>query len=374
MKKFKALLLLGCCLVWFTACGNSGTDSTESASATESVDSTESDYEFTYYGKDNPEVDYDIDECVTKLGDYKGINITTTAYEEITDDVVNQYIVDQLADYPIDTPIDRTTIKEDDYLRVTRDGEEDSELFSVADSGDDNIAILIKAKVGDTVTTTNTSDEDTTYTFTINSVVDYHSITDISELTDDYISENTGYDTAEEFITLSKNFLEGYNQNQISIDCINAVVENSEMIIPDELVTYYVNEDLADMDYYCFENGYDSLDTYLSYYGYTVDSYISELQDSYQTYLKQNFVCEAINKAENLEDNDTDYSLYKEVMYKLSGYTSEDEFMETVDNEDEFKEDYSNIFKPFLFIANNAKKITYSGTFLNTSEDDSNEE
>jgi trigger factor len=333
-------------------------EATTEADATASPEATSSTYKYTYYGKDYDEIEYDVLDYV-KLGQYKGINVTTSVKNEVSDSDMNSYILDIFSETPIDIPISRKTIKKNDYLRVTRDGETDSELFSVAESGSANIKLLKKAKVGDTVTITNPSDNSTTYTFKINSVVDYHTLTDVSEITDDYLTSNSSFTSVSDMKKKVKRYLEGSNMNTLSGDCVSVVISNSEIKIPKGLLKYYMNIELASIDKTAGEAESESLDSYLQLVqGVTLKEYKRTLKKSLQSWIKQQLICEAIQEKENLKDSDSEYNEYCELVAKIQGYESGDALLEALGGTDSLKEDYSKTFKQLNFIMKNAN-ITY---------------
>jgi hypothetical protein len=385
MKKLKLVLCLTCLVAISTGCGNSTgvstkdvsqvTDSAIETDESEDTETTEittadgsttavtldgnSSYNFTYYTQDNPEVEYNIEDCV-KLGKYKGIDVETSSVKTITKKIVDDYIVSQLQEMTITEDIKRKTIKKDDYLRVTREDETDSELFSVADSGKKNIKKLVKAKVGDTVTITSTEDNETTYTFEINNVLKKIEINSIADVTDDLVKKNSSYKTLKQFERFCKRYLVAVNKNTLSSECMDIIVNNSEINVPDGLVDYYKNIELADIDYTAATNGYVSFETYIvSLYGMTVDDFLEELETSVEAWVDQQLICEAIQAKEKLEDSDSEYKEYCNLIAQLQGYSTLKALYNAIGSKDALKEDYSKTFKQLNFVMKNAN-IIYS--------------
>ena len=360
----KLFLVLGVSLLCFsfTACSSNKKkdDSNKKVEASAEPETSASSFDFKYYGKDNPEVKYDIKDCV-KLGKYKGISVKTSAIKDISRKEINDYIVSALADSSVENRLDRKEIKKDDYLRVTRDGDEETSLFHVSESGDENIKILTQHKVGDTVTIKNKDDENTEYTFKIEYVVELHTIKDISEVTEDILKEKTPFTKLKDLRAYLKKVLVARSENQVGLDCMKVVINNSKITVPDGLVDYYTNGVLASMEKYCADNGISNLDTYiLSQYNKSVDDYIASLNESNEYFVKQLLICKAISEKEKIKGNDKLYDKYVEYTAYLSGFENKESFLSSV-NEDEVKEQYNTVYIPLSFVVENAK-VTYTSS------------
>ena len=119
-KRVIALLLCMTTALSFGACGNNNkqTDTQESASE-------------VFDGKSSANMDINLEKQVTKLGDYKGIDVTIQGNYDVTDKQVEESILSLLPYYGI-TGVevkDHDTVKEGDYVKIDYTGYLDGEAF-----------------------------------------------------------------------------------------------------------------------------------------------------------------------------------------------------------------------------------------------------
>ena len=340
----RRLIVVLCFILVFSlsGCKNSGS----SATVNKATNDTNKDYEFTYYGLDNPEVTYDIKDTI-KSCNYIGVVVDSSLPSRITDKAVDDAILEDLSKLDFYKEMDRKIIKSDDYLYVTRDGESKREVYSVAESGNKNINLLTSHKVGDTVTVTS---EDNEIKIHIDSVVEHYNITDMSQLTDSWLSENTKYDSFDIVKAEYKEHLEAERWNNLSIECVIALLEASDIDVSDELIHYNVLKSLSELDYQVYSMGISSLDYYLAVVeGTTVDEYEEQLIQSYAVSLGQNMICQYVRQNEELSYTESDFKEFKD-WYNLMGGI--------IDTDKDLKEYFETVYLPLKFIVDRAE-ISY---------------
>ncbi|MGN0383924.1 MAG: FKBP-type peptidyl-prolyl cis-trans isomerase [Eubacterium sp.] len=320
---------------------------------------------------------YNVDKYIT-LCDYKGLDGELDKVE-ITDEDVDDYINDLLVSYE---EVDRKA-KEGDYLSVNFtgyvDGEVDNDIsdsewdmcigqYDIFEEFDD---AMVGAKTGDTVTVEcdtvsewygeEYEDITVTYEVYVNSVSEEV----YGELTDDWVYENYGYDTVDEFREEVYNSLYDYDYEDalynMQYSLFEKVVENSEMNgYPDELYEEKAAEINAENEYYAEMYGVD-VDEYLEECGYTEN----DLKEEIELLIKEELVIQAIMKAEKIEVTEEDYQAeleeYEDYIADY-GYDTMEEF--EADNEEMIREEVK-MGKILSVLSENAKI-----TEVETTEDD----
>lgn len=148
------------------------------------------------------------------LGDLSNLSVNQYTYE-ITDEMVEQSIREELESYGEETEVDRAAQEGDVVyfdMTSTAGGDETSAAtestyitLGSEEFGADFDAKIIGASTGDTLTFSIDYDEDTWYEEWMNQTVDFTvAITSICEVTvpeygDDYVSEYTDYSTTDEY-------------------------------------------------------------------------------------------------------------------------------------------------------------------------------
>lgn len=306
----------------------------------------------------------DIDEYIT-LGEYKGVEADQTKVE-ITEDDVDAYIDEEMTNY---VEAEREA-KSGDYVVVDYtvyiDGEE-SEDWSDEDVGmeigqyelyaefDD---ALLGAKTGDTVEVEvdfsayddSLADSETKCEI---QVINVYEIV-IEDITDDYVKENTDYETVEEYRDavydeLYEEEYDGaveemkYSAWQTAMD--NAVLND----YTDEMYDDQYEVFISDIQYYAEMFGYeDDVDTFMEEWGYTDD----DIKTGVEEYIKQNLLCQAIAAAEGIEVSDDEYQAGLEELALEYGYDDAEAFAEDYDTEE--VREYLLLEKVMSFVADNA--------------------
>ena len=167
MKKRVVILFL--CMTMVLSMGACGTDSDKKASTQQGTQETASE---VFDGPHSAQMKLDLSKLVTKLADYKGIDVTISGNYDVTDDQVEQNLMSLLSYYGI-TGVevkDRDTVQKNDYVKVDYTGYLDGDAFDGGSATDTMIDVanncdatqktnyidgfsdgLVGAKVGDEV-------------------------------------------------------------------------------------------------------------------------------------------------------------------------------------------------------------------------------
>jgi trigger factor len=331
-KLLSALLVFGMLGGLLTGCGNTTSDSSDTIST---------DTLLSYY-------DFDIDDYVT-LCDYKNLSIDLEDSYEVTDDTVNAYVNMYLQYYADYTELDKTTVEDGDIVNIDYVGTIDGEEFDGGSATGTNLEIgsdsfidgfedgLIGKEVGDTVVLDlkfaddywdeDKQGQDVEFTVTINSIMEEVVYT-YDTLTDEYASENLGYDTAQEYIDGVKSDLESSAESQKESDIqstlLSKLVDESEINIPDSYMTSYTEQIMSQVNTYA-ESLDMTMEEYVqTYEGYdTIDEFEDGLADQLTNEVQQQMVLDAIIKKEGRTITQDGYDDF--VNYYLSLYGMEED-------------------------------------------------
>ena len=232
-----------------------------------------------------------------KLGDYDGIEVTKYTYE-ITDDMVQEEIQEELTDAGEEASTDAPSEDGDTvYLNLTSkvEGEdEDSEpeetlvTLGQEEYGADFDKELTGVSTGDTNEFSITFGDDIWEESWIGKKVDFTAEvtdvtrTDIPEYTDDYVKENCGYDSKEEYEAAVKEYLESSYEDQSYYDEIEAMMteclNRTEFSgYPDDLFESCKEEAMSTYSMFAGEDG--DISDVLDMFGITEDDIKSEAEN-----------------------------------------------------------------------------------------------
>ena len=232
-----------------------------------------------------------------KLGDYDGIEVTKDTYE-ITDDMVQEEIQEELTDAGEEASTDAPSEDGDTvYLNLTSkvEGEdEDSEpeetfvTLGQEEYGADFDKELTGVSTGDTKEFSITFGDDIWEESWIGKKVDFTAEvtdvtrTDIPEYTDDYVKENCGYDSKEEYEAAVKEYLESSYEDQSYYDEIEAMMteclNRTEFPgYPDDLFESCKEEAMSSYSMFAGEDG--DISDVLDMFGITEDDIKSEAEN-----------------------------------------------------------------------------------------------
>lgn len=301
-------------------------------------------------------IEYDINDYV-KLGAYTGLDVVESITNVTDDDV--QYYLDTMVDNAItyNEITDRNVIEGDritiDYTR-TVEGEEDQTQSdfvlklgngSMPDAFEEKmIGLNTEGSLGFTIdeeVSTDSVDEEGNTTTETKTVSAHYEVTlkkieeeIVPELTDEFVAENSDYDTIEAYKDAKRAELEESNaesaKSTAQSELLNMIVEASEISGTPAFV-YNMN----------YNSICQSYTTYASYFGYDLETYMSaagvtydDLKTDAVEMTKQTLVIEAICKSANIDITDEQFDENLEMYVTDYGYESKDAVLEAFTHEE----------------------------------------
>lgn len=350
-KRMIALLLCMTTVFAMTGCGNGSNGSQKGTEAT-----TESSVQETYNGPSSAQMDIDLSKQVTKLADYKGIDVTITGDYDVTDEQVNERTLALLNYRGVKGAevTDRDTVQDGDLVLVDYTGYHNNEAFDGGSATDVMIDVsnnceatqqtgyidgfsdgLIGAKVGEETSSdvkfpdeySNNPDlagEMTTFKFKVKGI--YKALT-LDDLTDAQVKKNFSdaqIETKEDLIKNVRAMMESQASSNKSQDTVNKVqnymLDNSEVTIPDE----YLEARLAEYQaQYTRDNVGDTqtLEEYLQANNTTLADMQKTWKTSLEKQIKLEFIFDRIAELEGLEIDQDKYEQF--IDYIISSGNSE---------------------------------------------------
>ncbi|MCC8044684.1 MAG: hypothetical protein LIP12_04195 [Clostridiales bacterium] len=345
MKRKILLLLIGtAAAITLSACGNNTETEEAETTAPETTVSAGAEETEETLASITPS-DYlveDADNYITAES-LDGLEATQYTYE-VTDDMIQEQMEEDLYLYREETEVDRAAASGDVIyleLTVTVEGSDDSytesTYFSLgeAEYGEDFDEALIGASAEDTLSFDITFAEDTSSsTFideewdgqTVHFEAKIESVCEVTdpEYTDEYISENTEYATLEEYETALRETLEAEYEEISYSDVLDTLFyaaldlcEISE--IPDDLYDSCREETLA--SYAAFLDTTDE-EEILAEFDLTEEDLEAEAEELAQRRLLISYLCET----NDIEVTEEDYISYVEEYADYYGYDSAVDF------------------------------------------------
>ena len=297
-----------------------------------------------------PEVipyDYDLSEYI-KVADYKELPYYV-ALAEVTDEDLETEIQNTLKSASVTENVEEGVVEDGDVVNISFEGRIDGETFEGGSSDSYDVTIgttsmidgfiegLIGQPIGSTVTLDLQFPEDyqsaevagkpVVFDVTLN----YKKVTTVPELTDDFVKENTDYETVEEFreglraeLTESRQKSIDSSMNQEMWDY---VVANSEVLqYPGpELANALAQADTMEEQYkqQAASYGIEWAD-YLSMFMGTDEEGFGEMKQEYaESIVKNEMVLYAIARAEDLELSEKEYKQKIKELLESSDLTEE---------------------------------------------------
>ena len=347
-KRMIALLLCMTTVFAMTGCGNGSQKGTETA--------TESSVQETYNGPSSAQMDIDLSKQVTKLADYKGIDVTITGDYDVTDEQVNERTLAFLNYRGVKGAevTDRDTVQDGDLVLVDYTGYHNDEAFDGGSATDVMIDVsnnceatqqtgyidgfsdgLIGAKVGEETSSdvkfpdeySNNPDlagEMTTFKFKVKGI--YKALT-LDDLTDAQVKENFSdaqIETKEDLIKNVRAMMESQASSSKSQDTVNKVqtymLDNSEVTIPDD----YLEARLAEYQAQFTRDNVgetQTLEEYLTANNTTLEDQQKNWRTSLEKQIKLEFIFGRIAELEGLEIDQDKYEQF--IDYIISSGNSE---------------------------------------------------
>ena len=344
-KRIIALMLCMTTVLAFNGCGNAKTQDTEQSTENAKV---------TYNGPSSAQMDIDLEKQVSKLADYKGIDVTISGNYDVTDEGVEKNILSLLPYYGIAgiEIKDRDTVQEGDYVKVDYTGYLDGEAFDGGSATDVMLDVdnnydvtnqnpyidgfcdgMVGSKVGSEISTDVTFPDNyneklggkkTTFKIKIKGI--YEPVT-MDTLTDDMVADAfsaQNISTKKDLKEYVRKVMESQAKNSKSQATINEVedymIENSTVDIPDDYMEARLGEYQAMFERDNLTNT-QTMDDYLKTNNTTLD----DLKKSWKTTLEKQIKIEFIfGRMADLEDIQvSDHDVKEFVDYLVSSGNSQ---------------------------------------------------
>lgn len=344
-KRIIALMLCMTTILAFNGCGNAKTRDTEQS--TENAKAT-------YNGPSSAKMDIDLEKQVSKLADYKGIDVTISGNYDVTDEDVKKNMLSLLPYYGI-TGIEiknRDTVQKGDYVKVDYTGYLDGEAFDGGSATDIMLDVdnnydvtnqnsyidgfcdgIVGSKVGSEISTDVTFPDNynetlggkkTTFKIKIKGI--YEPIT-LDTLTDDMVADAfsaQNISTKKDLQDYVRKVMEKQARNAKSQATINEVesymIENSTVDIPDDYMEARLGEYQAMFER---DNLTDTqtMDDYLKKNNTTLDDLKKTWKTSLEKQIKIEFIFGRIADLEDIQVSDDDFKEF--VDYLVSSGNSQ---------------------------------------------------
>ena len=338
MKKRTAMLLLSLSLLTLAAgCGTKEEDSTktEETAQEESFELTNDEGKVVAADIEN------LEEYVT-LGEYKNLEVEEAPKQEITDEYLEEYIHNvMVSQTPVEVTEDRA-VQEDDTVNIDYTGYMDGETFDGGSAEGTDLRIgsgsfisgfeegLVGHKKGEEVTldlnfpdpyqnNPDFSGKPVQFKVTINS------ISEPPAFGDAWVTENTDYESAEEFRTEQKTLLQKYTdteyESQAKSDLFSKVVENSEIKSYPEQMMEDAKKDVERRieETYAAPSGL-TLEEYYEQSGISQEDADQMVEEMAKSSMDQNLITQAILNSEGITLTEEQYQEEEEKYAQLSGF------------------------------------------------------
>lgn len=319
MKKKLCMLVLALCMTAAVTGCSSDKDNTKQEETGDKADSNAAaDLGLT---KDTRVVSVSADEMdkYVTLGDYKGIDVKLEV-EEVTEDQIQSTIDSNLESNAVESTDEQAEVKEGDIVNIDFVGMKDGEAFDGGTGEDYDLTIgsgsfiegfeegLIGAKKGDV--------KDLALTFpenygseelagqAVNFEVTVNYIKTLPELTDEWVKENTEYDTVDAYKEGVRAEIESSNESAAQSSATNTawnqVLEATEIKeYPQEDIDKAVAEYEKTLQTYADQQKMTT-DEFLEAQGMTADDFDKQAKEYAEYKVKQLLAAQAVMDAEGI--------------------------------------------------------------------------
>jgi FKBP-type peptidyl-prolyl cis-trans isomerase (trigger factor) len=202
---------------------------------------------------------------------------------------------------------------------------------------------------------------------TVNKIVNKTVLT-YDELTDDYVSANTSYDTVADLYDDVKSYLESNSEQDRTVAERSAVldklIEISKIAVPDGLLDMKVDQYIQQFTNQNCSDGTSLSDYLSSTYGMTEDEFKTTITSQMEENLDDELVLEALANAQGDTVDEDGFADYVSTSMESGSYSTEDELYEAFDSDYEDGKTYlehryllTNALSELLDMCN----ITYTG-------------
>lgn len=356
MKKRLFLAISLCVLILAGGCGkksvseeldSAATDTTETETADDAATEEETAEEAPV------KEDYNVNDYI-KLGEYKGVEVTVEKLE-VSEEEVDAQIKSELESNATQEEVTGRAVEIGDIVNIDYEGLKDGVAFEGGTAQGFDLTIgsgsfiegfedgLVGKNKGEKVALDITFPEEyqseelagqaVVFNVTINSIK--KSV--VPELTEDYVKENTDYESIDAYKKGVRTILEEDNKETMKSNKIGsvltAIVDNSEISsFPETLIEFYSYQMKSYYTQYASMYGMEFAD-FLTSSGYTEESFASELKAYAEQRASQELVLNAIVEAEKMELSDAEYKEGIAGYVEEYGYASEEEFLKTATEE-----------------------------------------
>ncbi len=291
---------------------------------------------------------YEVNDYIT-LGEYKGIPVTYSKLE-VTDADIDEVIQSELQSNAEEVEVTDRAVQNGDIVNIDYEGLKDDVAFEGGTAQGFDLEIgsgrfiegfeegLIGAKTGDELSLNLTFPENYSSTDLAGQAVVFKvkvnaiKITVVPELTEDYVKENTEFDSIAAYKEGVRAELVEQNENSMRNEKINnlitTIIDSSTISsYPQSVVDYYAYEMESYYMQYATMFGYE-LSDFLAANGLTVEKYNEEKKSYAESRTAQELVLNAIIKAENMQISDEEYKAGVAGYVEEYGYASEEEFLQ----------------------------------------------
>lgn len=351
MKKKVLFLVMGMCIIMLAGgCAKKGVADDLDANNTGDTTNNDSSTDTTAPVKE----DYVVSDYIT-LGEYKGIEVTIDKLE-VTDADIDAQIQSELEANATEEEITDRPVQNGDVVNIDYEGLKDGVAFDGGTAQGQDLTIgsgqfidgfeeqIIGANVGDKLELNVTFPEDysnapdlagqpVVFKVTVNAI----KVSVVPELTEEYVKQNTDYESIEAYREGVRADLEAANQEQMDSqkmeNVLQAIVDGSKITYPETLIKYYS---------YSFTNYYTQMYYYL--YGVSLEEYVTgsgSTMEEFNSYAQQaaeyasarELVKKAVAEAENMSISDEEYQETLPEFVENYGFASEEELLEALTKE-----------------------------------------
>ncbi|MBB2181365.1 trigger factor [Lachnospiraceae bacterium MD1] len=301
--------------------------------------------------------DYNVNDYV-KLGQYKGIEVTVDKLE-VTDEDVEAAIRADLEAHATEEEVTGRAVESGDIANIDYEGLKDGVAFDGGTATGYDLTIgsgtfipgfedqIIGMKVGEKrdinlsfpeeYPSEELAGQPVVFKVTLNAIKK----TVVPELTEEYVKNNTEYDSIEAYKAAERTRLEEENKETMKNNKVNSVmttvIDNAEIIsYPQTLIDYYTYEVVSYYKSFASQYGMEYAD-FLAANNMTEESVAQEAKAYAENRAKQELVLNAIVTAEKMELSDQEYKDGLKQIVDEYGYESEEQLIEYI-TEDVIKE------------------------------------
>lgn len=297
---------------------------------------------------ENPVVkeEYDFNDYI-KLGKYKGIEVKVEQLEVTDEDIDLAIQIDMFQNGGTLTDVTGRTAELGDTLDIDFVGYHKGEEFEGGSAEGHELLLgsksfidgfeeqLVGAAINDEIEVnvvfpenymnTTLAGEGAMFKVTVNGIKNY-------EINEDFVKDTLGFDTVDAYRESVRNVLveesELLMQSKKENDIFNAVIDGSEITLPENLVEYHGADLRTLYTNISAQYGLD-LETFIVYSGYTMEAFENDIKKYADNMATRELIIKAISAAENIEA--TEEEIEDEVeRYALSyGFESKEEFIES---------------------------------------------